>query len=51
MQKLNIHYEWWAKAGGDSSYKYDLPKKEYIKDFNWIDNWLENIFLERLQIH
>ena len=48
VQKLNIHYEWWAKAGGDSSYKYDLPKKEYIKDFNWIDNWLEKHFFGKV---
>ena len=48
VQKLNIHYEWWAKAGGDSSYKYDLPKEEYIKDFNWIDNWFKKHFFGKV---
>ena len=31
VQKLNIHYEWWAKAGGDSVINMIYQKKNILK--------------------
>jgi hypothetical protein len=45
---MNTHYEWWAKAGGGPNYKSKLKKEEYIKDFNWVNNWIERHFFNKV---
>ncbi len=44
VKELKIHYEWWAKAGGGPSYKSKMKKEEYVKKFNWVENWLKRHF-------
>ncbi|OUU27094.1 MAG: hypothetical protein CBB97_06575 [Candidatus Endolissoclinum sp. TMED37] len=48
VKKMSIHYEWWAKAGGGPNYKHELSKEEYIKNFNWIQNWFEKHFVGKI---
>ena len=48
VKKMNIHYEWWAKAGGGPNYKSKLKKEEYIKDFNWVKNWIDKHFFNKV---
>ena len=45
---MNTHYEWWAKAGGGPNYKSKLKKEEYIKDFNWVKNWIDRHFFNKV---
>jgi len=45
---MNTHYEWWAKAGGGPNYSSDLSKDEYIKEFNWVNNWFERHFFNKV---
>ena len=45
---MNTHYEWWAKAGGGPNYKSNLKKDEYIKNFNWVNNWIERHFFNKI---
>lgn len=45
---MNTHYEWWAKAGGGPNYKSDLKKDEYIKNFIWVENWIERHFFNKI---
>ena len=42
------HYEWWAKAGGGPGYKHELSKEEYIKKFNWLSNWVDRYFFNKV---
>ena len=48
VNKMSIHYEWWAKAGGGPNYKHELSKKEYIKNFNWVNNWFKKHFFGKV---
>ena len=48
VNKMSIHYEWWAKAGGGPNYKHELSKKDYIKNFNWVNNWFKKHFLGKV---
>ena len=45
---MKIHYEWWAKAGGGPGYSHELKKSEYVKDFNWLKNWTEKYFFNKV---
>ena len=45
---MNTHYEWWAKAGGGPSYQSKLSKDEYIKNFNWLNNWFKRHFYPKI---
>ena len=45
---MNTHYEWWSKAGGGPNYSSKLSKEEYIKDFNWVQNWFERHFFNKV---
>ncbi len=42
------HYEWWAKAGGGPGYKHELSKEEYVKKFNWLSNWVDRYFFNKI---
>ena len=48
VKKMSIHYEWWAKAGGGPNYKHELKKNEYIKNFNWLENWVKRHFFNKV---
>lgn len=45
---MSIHYEWWAKAGGGPGYSHELEKHEYIKNFVWLENWIERHFFNKV---
>ncbi len=48
VELMNTHYEWWAKAGGGPNYKSELDKDEYIKNFNWVKNWIQKHFFNKV---
>ena len=48
VKELAIHYEWWAKAGGGPGYSHELEKKEYVKNFNWLSNWIDKHFFNKV---
>ena len=49
VEYLRIHYENWAKAGSGAGYSLnDEAKLEYISDFNWIYNWLDKYFFNKI---
>jgi hypothetical protein len=48
VQKLKTHYEWWAKAGGGSNYSVEAKKSDYIKNFNWVNNWIKKYFFNKV---
>ena len=45
---LNIHYENWAKAGSGAGYENPNSKYEYISNFNWVSNWIDKYFFNKL---
>ena len=48
VKRMSIHYEWWAKAGGSPGYAHELEKHEYIKNFVWLENWIERHFFNKV---
>ena len=48
VEKMQNHYEWWAKSGGGPGYQSDIPKEEYIQKFNWVSNWIEKHFFNKV---
>ena len=48
VEKMKIHYEWWAKAGGGPGYISEIPKEKYIDNFNWLPNWIERHFFNKV---
>ena len=48
VKQMAIHYEWWAKAGGGAGYSHELEKEEYIKKFNWLSNWIDRHFFNKI---
>ena len=44
------HYEWWAKAGGGLGYVSEMPQEDYVKNFNWLKNWIDRHFFNKVQI-
>lgn len=48
VKKMKVHYEWWSKAGGGPDYKHNLEKEEYIKNFNWFENWIDRHFFNKV---
>ena len=44
---LNNWYEQWSKAGAGPNYRVDDPV-EYIKNFNWVSNWFEKYFFNKV---
>ena len=39
-------YEIWSKAGATPNYRVD-NFEEYLKDFNWISNWIDKYFFNK----
>ena len=48
VRNLALHYEWWAKAGGGPDYSAELTKENYVKNFNWLDNWIDRHFFNKV---
>ncbi len=48
VKKMSIHYEWWAKAGGGPGFSHELKKEEYVKNFIWLDNWIQKHFFNKV---
>ncbi len=48
VMTLKTHYSWWSKSGGGPNYSVDVPKEEYIKNFNWTKNWIDNYFFNKV---
>ncbi len=48
VKTMSIHYEWWAKAGGGPGYKHELTKQEYVKNFVWLENWIDKHFFNKV---
>lgn len=46
-KSLSIWLEQWAKAGANPNFRIDNPL-DYIKNFNWIPNWIEMYFKEKV---
>ena len=50
IEKVNeykIHYENWAKAGAGAGYS-NVDKINYIKNFNWVPNWTDKYFFNKV---
>ena len=48
VKKMKTHYEWWAKAGGGSNYSINQKKEDYVKNFNWVKNWIDKYFFNKV---
>lgn len=48
VKQMKIHYEWWAKAGGGPNYKSEINPEKYVKDFNWLNNWIDRHFFNKV---
>ena len=45
---MALHYEWWAKAGGGAGYSSEVPRKIYVENFNWIKDWIDRHFFNKV---
>jgi hypothetical protein len=49
VEYLSVHYENWAKAGSGAGYALkDIDKLNYISDFNWLSNWIDKYFFNKV---
>ena len=47
VQQMNEWYELWSKGGAAPNFRIDNPE-EYIKNFNWISNWIDIYFFNKV---
>ena len=47
VKNLNIHYENWSKSGAGAGYE-NVDKYEYVKNFNWLPNWIDKYFFNKV---
>lgn len=47
VTKMNNWYEQWSKGGAGPNFRVDDPQ-EYIKYFNWMTNWIEVYFFNKV---
>ena len=47
LKDLNNWYEQWAKGGAGPNFRVDNPIL-YIKDFNWVFNWIDIYFFNKV---
>ncbi len=47
IEDVRIWYELWAKSGASSNYVVE-DKIEYISGFNWLSNWVDNYFFNKV---
>ncbi len=45
--KMNNHYQLWSKAGLTPTFRIEDPEL-YLKNFNWIGNWLDLYFFNKM---
>ena len=48
VSALNTHYQWWSKAGGGPGYKSPIEPELYIQNFNWLTNWIDRYFFNKV---
>ena len=48
VRAMNIHYEWWSKAGGGPGYSSEIPKEIYINFNYWFSNWIDRYFFNKV---
>ena len=46
IEKLSKWLEQWSKAGAGPNYRVEDPSL-YIKNFNWIPNWIDKYFINK----
>jgi len=47
VESLNNWYQQWAKGGASPNYRVENPLI-YIKNFNWVKNWIEVYFFNKV---
>ncbi len=47
VQMMNNWYELWSKAGATPNFRVENPN-QYIKNFNWITNWIDKYFFNKV---
>jgi hypothetical protein len=47
VELMNNWYQQWAKAGAGPTFRVDNPEI-YIKDFNWVSNWIDKYFFNKV---
>ena len=47
VDQMNIWYQQWSKAGASPNFRVDNPE-EYIKNFNWVSNWFQAYFFNKV---
>ena len=47
VQQMNDWYELWSKGGAAPNFRIENPE-EYIKNFNWISNWIDIYFFNKV---
>ena len=47
VDQMNNWYQQWAKAGANPNFRIENPEI-YIKDFNWISNWIDKYFFNKV---
>jgi hypothetical protein len=47
IKGVNVWYELWSKAGASPNYVVE-NKINYIKGFNWVPNWIDNYFFNKV---
>ena len=45
--QMNNWYEQWSKGGAGPNFRVDNPA-EYIQNFNWIINWIDVYFFNKV---
>ncbi len=48
VDRLNIHYQWWSKAGGGPGYKSPVEPELYIQNFYWFKDWINRYFFTKV---
>ena len=47
VERMNNWYQQWAKAGANPNYRVENPEI-YIKNFNWVSNWIDMYFFNKV---
>ena len=47
VEQMNTWYQQWAKAGANPNFRVENPEI-YIKNFNWVSNWVDMYFFNKV---
>jgi len=47
VNQMNNWYELWSKGGAAPNFRIENPE-EYIKNFNWVNNWINDYFFNKV---